>query len=105
MLSKKSGRNFLKLPATVNQRFHPTILARMLATKTELGINKSNESSRVYQATLYRPDSMKEMLRGVRDPAAYCENWAKEKWLPGLPDAMDEPLRKRLPRLLRELSG
>ena len=105
VLSKESGRNFLKLPATVNQRFHPTILARMLATKAELGINKSNESSRVYQATLYRPDSMKEMLRGVRDPVAYCEKWAKEKWLPGLPDAMDEQLRKRLPRLLRELSG
>ena len=103
-LSKGSGRNFLKLPASANQEFHPSILARMLATKAELGLS-GKHSGADYETDLYESESIKVMLEGMEDPLSFCRAWSDSEWYVGERHSLDESRLRRLNNLIKRLQA
>ena len=100
VLSKKSGRNFLRLPDSAHQSFHPAILARMLATKAELGLSGEHKGAD-YETGLYEPESIWEMLDRVEDPQAYCRAWSDDEWFVGQRFPLDSVRLRRLNNLIK----
>lgn len=103
---KDSGRNILDLPESGNHRFHPCILARVLATKAEILKVAADRKSRDYQVDVYRPEQIKRYIENQADPLEACEAWLTRAWdlgepepIPYSPEEM-QTMRSRLKRLL-----
>ena len=105
VLSKESGRNFLRLPATVCQEFHPSILARMTSTLADLDLT-GKDKSRTYQTGLYRPAAIKKMLRELpKNQLAYCQSWSQTPWFHDGSGDLSDKQKNRLVKLVKELSA
>lgn len=97
-----AGREVLAFSPETLQQLHPYILARMLATKEELGIAgvKSNDE---YETDKYRPGAIKRLLRRESNPEQYCRDWLEQR---GDGEEFAIPVRdlvQRIPALLEEL--
>ncbi len=104
VLSKKSGRNFLDLPDKVCQEFHPSILARMTSTLSDLDLT-GKDKSRTYQTGLYRPTAIKKMLNQLsNDQLAYCQSWSQAPWFHDGTGSLRDKQKARLAKLVKELS-
>jgi hypothetical protein len=104
VLSKESGRNFLSLPDTVCQEFHPSILARMTSTLSDLNL-KGKDKSRTYQTGLYRPKAIKKMLSKLSDnQLGYCQSWSQAPWFHDGTGNLSDQQKTRLVKLVKELS-
>jgi len=104
VLSKESGRNFLRLPDTVCQEFHPSILARMTSTLADLDLTGKNKS-RTYQTGLYRPTAIKKMLSKLsKNQLTYCQSWSQAPWFHDGTGNLSDKQKARLVRLTKELS-
>ncbi len=101
VLSKKSGRNFLKIPETANQAFHPSVLSRMLATKADLKVTGKHEKAD-YELGLYEPEAMREMLKAKSNASEFCRRWYTEEWYPGKSKALDDAVARKIDRLIRQ---
>jgi len=105
VLSKESGRDFLSLPATACQAFHPSILARMTDTLADLDL-EGQDKSRTYQTGLYRPIAIQTMLRKqAGDSLEYCRKWAQTPWYHDGTGTLKNEQINRLPRLVNELKA
>jgi hypothetical protein len=92
----------LKLPPSTNQDFHPSILARMLATRAELRVS-GNHSGKDYQTGLYEPESIKAMLGTVDDPETYCKDWSQREWYPDERRTLDDKILRRIANVVKRL--
>ena len=104
VLSKKSGRNFMKLSKDVAQQFHPSILDRMLATKQDLKVAGMKKNPN-FETDLYEPTAVRALLKAQDDPIKYCEAWYEQDWYPGVSHSLDDKTRAAIRRLVTKRLG
>lgn len=100
VLSKKSGRDFRKLPASASFEFHPSILTRMLATRSDLKVAGMRDDQD-FQVGLYEPESIQKLLLAQDEPLAWCREWSERCWFVDEKRPLDEKMSLRLDKLFK----